>query len=125
MNTEVEQMRRKFSLYYIAGTLLMVGLVILYWIFNFPDAKNYPYVRLASGVFGLLSVLSGVGIFAKRKWVRWPLLLLLISMYGVFGTTYDATGATSEIVLLVAFVILPLAAFLFWRAVKKIIFEPA
>ena len=41
----------------------------------------------------------------------------------VFGTTHDATGETKQIVLIAAFVLLPVAAFLFWRVVKKFVFE--
>jgi hypothetical protein len=44
-------------------------------------------------------------------------------MYAVFGTTHNATGETSQFVFIAAFVLLPVAAFLFWRIVRKFVFE--
>ena len=78
---------------------------------------------MASGAFSLFAILSGIGIFARKPWIRWTILLLLLSMYAVFGTTHNATGETSQIVLIAAFVLLPVAAFLFWRVVRKFVFE--
>jgi hypothetical protein len=115
--------RRKFKIYYLGGILFAVGLGVLYVIFALPNAQDYPRVLVASGAFSLFAVLSGIGILARKAWVRWTLLLLLLSMYAVFATTHNATGETSQIVLIAAFVLLPVAAFLFWRVVKKFVFE--
>ena len=49
--------------------------------------------------------------------------MLLLSKYAVFGTTHDANGETPQIVLIAAFVLLPIAAFLFWRVVKGFVYE--
>jgi hypothetical protein len=115
--------RRKFKIYYLGGMLFAVGLGVLYVIFTLPNAQDYPRVLVASGAFSLFAVMSGIGILVRKAWVRWTLLLLLLSMYAVFATTHNATGETSQIVLIAAFVLLPVAAFLFWRVVKKFVFE--
>ena len=118
-----QDVRRKFKIYYLGGMLLVVGLGVLYVIFALPNAQDYPRVLVASGAFSLFAVLSGIGILARKAWVRRTLLLSLLSMYAVFGTTHNATGETSQIVFIAAFVLLPVAAFLFWRTVKKFVFE--
>ncbi len=120
---DARDVRRKFKIYYLGGMLFAVGLGVLYVIFALPNAQDYPRVLVASGAFSLFAVLSGIGILARKAWVRWTLLLLLLSMYAVFGTTHNATGETSQIVFIAAFVLLPVAAFLFWRTVKKFVFE--
>ena len=120
---DARDVRRKFKIYYLGGMLFAVGLGVLYVIFALPNAQDYPRVLVASGAFSLFAVLSGIGILARKAWVRWTLLLLLLSMYAVFATTHNATGETSQIVLIAAFVLLPVAAFLFWRVVKKFVFE--
>jgi len=118
-----QDVRRKFKIYYLGGLLFVVGLGLLYVIFALPNAQDYRRVLVASGAFSLFAVLSGIGILARKAWVRWTLLLLLLSMYAVFATTHNASGETSQIVFIAAFVLLPLAAFLFWRVVKKFVFE--
>ena len=120
---DAQKVRRKFKTYYLGGMLFVVGLGVLYVIFALPNAQDYPRVLVASGAFSLFAVLSGIGILARKAWVRWALLLLLLSMYAVFATTHNATGETSQIVFIAAFVLLPVAAFLFWRVVKKFVFE--
>jgi hypothetical protein len=120
---DARDVRRKFKIYYLGGMLFAVGLGVLYVIFALPNAQDYPRVLVASGAFSLFAVLSGIGILARKAWVRWTLLLLLLSMYAVFATTHNATGETSQIVFIAAFVLLPVAAFLFWRVVKKFVFE--
>jgi len=120
---DAQKVRRKFKTYYLGGMLFVVGLGVLYVIFALPNAQDYPRVLVASGAFSLFAVLSGIGILARKAWVRWSLLLLLLSMYAVFATTHNATGETSQIVFIAAFVLLPVAAFLFWRVVKKFVFE--
>ena len=118
-----QDVRRKFKIYYLGGMLLVVGLGVLYVIFALPNAQDYPRVLVASGAFSLFAVLSGIGILARKAWLRWTLLLLLLSMYAVFATTHNATGESSQIVFIAAFVLLPVAAFLFWRVVKKFVLE--
>ena len=118
-----QDVRRKFKIYYLGGMLLVVGLGVLYVIFALPNAQDYPRVLVASGAFSLFAVLSGIGILARKAWARWTLLLLLLSMYAVFATTHNATGESSQIVFIAAFVLLPVAAFLFWRVVKKFVLE--
>jgi len=118
-----QDVRRKFKIYYLGGMLLVVGLGVLYVIFALPNAQDYPRVLVASGAFSLFAVLSGIGILARKAWVRWTLLLLLLSMYAVFATTHNATGESSQIVFIAAFVLLPVAAFLFWRVVKNFVLE--
>ena len=118
-----QDVRRKFEIYYLGGMLLVVGLGVLYVIFALPNAKDYPRVSVASGAFSLFAVLSGIGILTRKAWLRWTLLLLLLSMYAVFATTHNATGENSQLVFIAAFVLLPVAAFLFWRVVKKFVFE--
>ncbi len=118
-----QDVRRKFKIYYLGGMLLVVGLGVLYVIFALPNAQDYPRVLVASGAFSLFAVLSGIGILARKAWLRWTLLLLLLSMYAVFATTRNATGESSQIVFIAAFVLLPVAAFLFWRVVKKFVLE--
>ncbi len=120
---DAQDVRRKFKIYYLGGTLFAVELGVLYVIFALPNAQDYPRVLVASGAFSLFAVLSGIGMLARKAWVRWTLLLLLLSMYAVFATTHNATGETSQIVLIAAFVLLPVAAFLFRRVVKKFVFE--
>ncbi len=120
---DAQEVHRKFKNYYLGGMLLVVGLATLYAIFVLPNAQDYPNVLMASGAFSLFAILSGIGILARKSWVPWSLLLLLLSMYAVFGTTHIATGETKQIVLIAAFVLLPVAAFLFWRVVKKFVFE--
>jgi hypothetical protein len=120
---DARDVRRKFKIYYLGGMLFAVGLGVFYVIFALPNAQDYPRVLVASGAFSLFAVLSGIGILARKAWIRWTLLLLLLSMYAVFATTHNATGETSQIVLIAAFVLLPVAAFLFWRVVKKFVFE--
>ena len=120
---DAQKVRRKFKIYYLAGMLFVVGLGVLYVIFALPNAQGYPRVLVASGAFSLFAVLSGIGILARKAWVRRALLLLLLSMYAVFATTHNATGETSQVVFIAAFVLLPVAAFLFWRVVKKFVFE--
>lgn len=120
---DAQDVRRKFKTYYLGGMLFAVGLGVLYVIFALPNAQDYPRVLVASGTFSLFAILSGIGILARKAWVRWTLLLLLLSMYAVFATTHNATGETSQIVFIAAFVLLPVAAFLFWRVVKKFVFE--
>jgi hypothetical protein len=120
---DAQKVRRKFKIYYLAGMLFVVGLGVLYVIIALPNAQDYPRVLVASGAFSLFAVLSGIGILARKAWVRRTLLLLLLSMYAVFATTHNATGETSQIVFIAAFVLLPVAAFLFWRVVKKFVFE--
>ncbi len=120
---DARDVRRKFKIYYLGGMLFAIGLGVLYVIFALPNAQDYPRVLVASGAFSLFAVLSGIGILARKAWVRWTLLLLLLSMYAVFATTHNATGETSQIVFIAAFVLLPVAAFLFWRVVKKFVFE--
>ena len=114
---------RKLRVYYLAGMLLLVGLAALYAIFVLPNAKDYPDVRMASAAFSFFAIASGIGIFARQRWVSWTLLFLLLSMYAVFGTTHVATGQTPQVVSLVAFILLPVAAFLFWRVVRKFVFD--
>ena len=121
MDSDATQIQRNVRIYFLAGSLVAVGFVILYSIFNFPDAENYPYVRLAAGAFGAMSVVSGVGIWTKRHWVRWSLLMLLFSMYVVLGTTHYATVETSTYELIFAVVVLPIAAILFWRVVRTFV----
>lgn len=118
-----QDVRRKFEIYYLGGMLLVVGLGVLYVIFALPNAQDYPRVSVASGAFSLFAVLSGIGILTRKAWLRWTLLLLLLSMYAVFATTHNATGENSQLVFIAAFVLLPVAAFLFWRVVKKFVFE--
>lgn len=120
---DAQDVRRKFKIYYLGGMLFVVGLATLYAIFVLPNAQDYPNVLMASTAFSLFAILSGIGIIVRKPWVRWTLLLLLLSMYAVFGTTHNATGEASQIVLIAAFVLLPIAAFLFWRVVKKFVFE--
>ncbi len=120
---DAQDVRRKFKIYYLGGMLLVVGLGVLYVIFALPNAQDYPRVLVASGAFSLFAVLSGIGILARTAWLRWTLLLLLLSMYAVFATTRNATGESSQIVFIAAFVLLPVAAFLFWRVVKKFVLE--
>ncbi len=120
---DARDVRRKFKIYYLGGMLFVVGLGTLYAIFVLPNAREYPNVLMASGAFSSFAILSGIGIIARKSWVRWSLLFLLLSMYAVFGTTHDATGETKQIVLIAAFVLLPVAAFLFWRVVRKFVFE--
>lgn len=115
--------RKKIRAYYLAGMLVLVGLTALYAVFALPHAQNYPNVRFASATFSVFSIASGIGIFTRQRWISWTLLLLLLSMYGVFITTHYATGETPQVVSIVAFVLLPVAAFLFWRVVKKFVFE--
>lgn len=115
--------RKKIRVYYLAGMLVLVGFAVLYAIFALPNAQDYPNVRFASAALSFFSIMSGIGIFARKQWVSWPLLLLLLSMYGVFITTHYATGETPQVVSIVAFVLLPIAAFLFWRIVKRFVFE--
>jgi len=116
-------LRKKLRVYYLAGMLVLVGLAALYAIFALPNAQDYPNVRMASAAFSFFSIASGIGIVARKRWVSWTLLFLLLSMYAVFGTTHVATGATPQVVSIVAFVLLPVAAFLFWRVIKKFVFE--
>ena len=118
MDSDARQIQRNIKIYLLAGTSVAVGFVILYSIFKFPDVENYPYVRLAAGAFGALSVVSGVAIWTKRHWARWSLLMLLFSIYVVLGTTHYATGETSAYKLIFAVVVLPIAAILFWRVVR-------
>ena len=118
-----QDVRRKFEIYYLGGMLLVVGLGVLYVIFALPNAQDYPRVSVASGAFSLFAVLSGIGILTRKAWLRWTLLLLLLSMYAVFATSHNATGENSQLVFIAAFVLLPVAAFLFWRVVKKFVFE--
>lgn len=118
-----QDVRRKFEIYYLGGMLLVVGLGVLYVIFALPNAQDYPRVSVASGAFSLFAVLSGIGILTRKAWLRWTLLLLLLSMYAVFATTHNATGENSQLVFIAAFVLLPVATFLFWRVVKKFVFE--
>ena len=120
---DARDVRQKFKIYFLGGMLFAVGLGVLYVIFALPNAQDYPRVLVASGAFSLFAVLSGIGILARKAWIRWTLLLLLLSMYAVFATTHNATGETSQIVLIAAFVLLPVAAFLFWRIVKKFVLE--
>jgi hypothetical protein len=120
---DAQDLRRKFKFYYLGGMLLLVGIGVLYGIFALPTAQDYPRLLVASGALSLFAVLSGIGILARKAWVRWSLLLLLLSMYAVFATTHNATGEASQIVFIAAFVLLPVAAFLFWRVVKKFVFE--
>jgi len=108
-----QDVRRKFEIYYLGGMLLVVGLGVLYVIFALPNAQDYPRVSVASGAFSLFAVLSGIGILTRKAWLRWTLLLLLLSMYAVFATTHNATGENSQLVFIAAFVLLPVAAFLF------------
>jgi hypothetical protein len=115
--------RKKIRIYYLAGMLVLVSLFVIYAIFALPNAKDYPNVRLASAAFSFFAMASGIGIFARKRWVSWTLLCLLLSMYAVFITTHYATGETPQVVSIVAFVLLPAAAFLFWRVVKKFVFE--
>ena len=120
---DAQEVRRKFKIYYLGGMLVAVGIATLYAILVLSNAKDYPNVLLASSAFSSFAVLSGIGIIARKPWVRWTLLILLISMYAVFGTTHNATGESSQVVLIAAFVLLPDAAFLFWRVVRKFVFE--
>ena len=121
MDSDASQIQRNIKIYFLAGSLVAVGFVILYSILNFPGAENYPYVRLAAGAFGVMSVVSGVGIWTKRHWVRWSLLMLLSSIYVVLGTTHYATGESSTYKLIFAVVVLPIVAILFWRAVRTFV----
>jgi hypothetical protein len=114
--------RKKFRVYYLAALLVLVGLAVVYAIFALPNAQDYPNVRLASVAFSFFSIASGIGIFARQRWVSWTLLLLLLSVYGVFIATHYATGQTPQVVSIVALVLLPVAAFFFWRAVKRFFF---
>ena len=115
--------RSKMRVYYLAGMLTLVGIFVIYAIFALPNAEDYPNVRLASVAFSFFSIASGIGIFMRQRWVGWTLLCLLGSMYGVFIATHYATGETPQVVSIVAFVLLTVAAFLFWRVVKKFVFE--
>jgi hypothetical protein len=123
VNGDAGQVRRKIRVWYLAGLLISVGIAVFYAIFALPNAGDYPYVRMASAAFSVFAILSGLGIILRKTWVRWALLLLLMSMYAVFATTHAATGNTPQVVSLVAFVLLPFAAFFFWRVVKKFVFE--
>lgn len=109
--------------YYLACMLVLVGLAVVYAMFALPNAEDYPNVRLASAALSFFSIASGIAIFMRQRWVGWILLCLLLSMYGVFIATHYATGDTPQVVSIVAFVLLPVAAFLFWRVVKKFMFE--
>lgn len=123
MSSDGRQIRRRIKIWYLAALLFLVGVAVLYAIFTLPNAADYPRVRLASAAFSLFSMLSAVGIVTKKTWVRWSLLLMLLSMYAVFGTTHYATGETPQVVSIVAFVLLPFAAVFFWRVIRKFIFE--
>ena len=114
--------RKKLRVYYLAGLLTLVGFFVLYAIFALPNAEDYPNVRLASAALSFFSIASGIGIFMRQRWVGWTLLCLLLSMYGVFIATHYATGQTPQVVSIVAFVLLPVAAFLFWRVVRNFVF---
>lgn len=115
--------RRKIKVYYLAGMLVVVGIAVLYAIFALPNAQDYPDVRMASAAFSFFAIASGIGIIARRRWVSWTLLCLLLSMYAIFATTHYATGETPQVVSIVAFLLLPVAAYFFWRVVKKFVFE--
>ena len=118
MDSDAGQTQRIIRTGFLAGILVAVGFVVLYSIFNYPNVENYPYVRLAAGAFGALSVVSGIGLWTKSYWVRWSLLMLLSSIYVVLGTTHFATGESSKHKLIFAVVVLPIAAILFWRTVR-------
>jgi len=118
VDSDVRQIQPNIRIYFLALVLVAVGFVIFYSVFRFPGVENYPYVRLAAGAFGAISVVSGVGIWTKRYWVRWSLSMLLFSIYVVLGTTSYATGEISTNKLIFAVIVLPIAAILFWRAVR-------
>jgi len=120
---DASDLRSKMRVYYLAGMLMLVGFAVIYSIFALPNAEDYPNVRLTSAAFSFFSITSRIGIFTTQRWVGWALLLLLLSMYGVFITTHYATGEMPQLVSIAAFVLLPVAAFLFWRVIKKFVFE--
>ena len=103
--------------------LFAIGIGILYLVFTLPEMGNYPLVRIATGLFGGFSLISGSGILARRAWTKWTLLMLLFSMYSVFGATHLATGETSDFILGFVLIGLPLTAIIFWRSVKKVLYD--
>ena len=123
MNMASRDIRTKMRVYYLAGLLTLMGLFTLYAIFVLPNAENYPGVRLASAVFSFFSIASGVGVLLRQRWVSWSLMCLLLSMYGVLIMTHYATGKTPHVISIVAFLLLPVVAFLLWRVVKQFVFD--
>ena len=77
---DTSDVRQKIKIYYLGGMLIVVGLASLYAIFALPNSQDYPNVLMDSGAFSLFAVVSGIGIIARKAWVRWPLILLLLSM---------------------------------------------
>ena len=96
---------------------------MLFLVMAVPDIRSYPLVRIAAASISFSALISGFGIWAKQTWAKWTLLMLLASMYAVLGTAHLATGETSNVVIGFALIGLPVVAYLFWRSVKKNIFD--
>ncbi len=101
--------------------LFAIGVGFLYLVITLPDMDNYPLISIAAGSFGVFALISGIGIWAKKTWAKWTLLMLLFSMYSVIGASHLAKGETSDFILGFVFIGLPIAAYLFWRSVKKVL----
>jgi len=121
MRSEKEILHQKITTYKLGGILLVIGIACLYVVFALSDLDNYPLVRIAVCLLSAFALISGIGILAKKTWTRWPLMMLLVSTYSVFGATHLATGETSNFSLGFLLVGLPLTAIIFWRSVKKVL----
>ncbi len=121
MKSERELLHQKIRTYKIAGVLFAIGAGFLYLIFALPDIDQYPLVRFAGGLFAVFALASGLGVWRKKHWTKWTLLMLLVSTYLMFGATHLAKGETSNFIIGFALVVLPIAAYVFWRSVRSVL----
>lgn len=125
MKSEKELLRQKITTYKLAGIPFAIGVGFLYLVFAVSDMDNYPLVRISAGSFGMFALISGTGIWMKKAWAKWTLLMLLFSMYLMIGAVHLATGETSKLMLGFVFIGIPVTAYLFWRTARKVLDDAA
>ncbi len=121
MTSDRELLHQKITTYKIAGLLFAMGAGFLYLILALPDIDQYPLVRFAAGLFAVFALASGMGVWKKKQWTKWTLLMLLISTDLMFGATHLAKGETSNFIIGFALIALPFAAYVFWRSVRSVL----
>ena len=121
MKSDKELLHEKITTYKLSGMLFAIGAGFLYLIIALPDIGDYPLVRIAGGLIGVFALVSGIGVWRKRNWTKWTLLMLLFSTYLVFGATHLVKGETSNFIIGFAIVGLPVVAYFFWRSVRKVL----
>lgn len=91
------------------GVLLLVaGVFIAYGVYAILQARNTPSAVL-SVLFGLVSVLGGVGVALRRPWCRFCIYIVSIGLVGTWlyytAVTLQYQGWPNETALLLGWLI--------------------